>query len=230
MTASVLIAYLHPGHVSTSFHTSLMSMCMSTPGIAGTMALFTGAGDLVSNRNAATARFLAETDCTHLLFVDTDMGFPADALSRLLAVDLPVVGALAFSAKADAPDGMGGYRVTVEPTLFRAGRDEQGQVGFTRRTDYVPGSVTRVGATGAAFLLIARGVLERVGPDPWTPIRNMGEDLSFCARVLGEDIPIHVHTGVKTSHHKQLWISEEDHGLRHPGRDQDVPEHQDHRS
>lgn len=227
MTESTLIAYLHPGTVSHSFHESLMSMCMSTRGIAGTMALFTGAGDLVSNRNAATARFLDETDYSHLLFVDTDMGFPADALSRLLAVNQPIVGALTFSAKANAPDGLGGFRIEIEPVMFRAGQNEAGEWGFIRRPDYAPDTVTRVGATGAAFLLLERDALKALGPDPWTPVRGMGEDLSLCARALDADIPIFVHTGVKTSHHKQIWVSEADHAVRHSGRDQDVPGHRE---
>jgi hypothetical protein len=37
-----------------------------------------------------------------------------------------------------------------------------------------------------------------------------GEDLSFCARLGACGIPVHVDTGVTTSHLKQLWVSEAD--------------------
>lgn len=221
VTGQTLIAYLHPGHVSHSFHESLLSMVMSTPGIAGSMALSTSAGDLVVNRNAATSRFLDDTDCEHLLWIDTDMGFRPDALSRLRDLDMPVAGALAFSVKAVSADGYGGQRVKVEPTIFMPGVTEGGDLAFQRWPAYKPDTVVRVGATGAAFLLIRRDVLEKVragyGDEWWSPLRGMSEDLSFCARLGELDIPVHVHTGVGTSHHKQIWVSEADYVVRDPG-------------
>jgi hypothetical protein len=41
-------------------------------------------------------------------------------------------------------------------------------------------------------------------------VKMMGEDLSFCMRAGSLGIPVHVHTGVKTTHLKQLWLSEAD--------------------
>ena len=49
----------------------------------------------------------------------------------------------------------------------------------------------------------------------------LGEDLSFCARARMVGIPIHVHTGVKTTHRKPHWIGEDDY--EHPGR-QEAPD------
>jgi hypothetical protein len=221
VTGGTLIAYLHPGHVSHSFHESITSLILSTPGVSGTMSMFTAAGDLVANRNAGTARFLDETDCESLLWIDSDMGFRPDALTRLRDLDVPVAGALAFSATAVAPDGYGGQRIQVQPTIFMPGLDLAGRLAFQRWDRYDSDTVVEVGATGAAFLLIRRDVLERVragyGDEWWTPLRGMSEDLSFCARLGELDIPIVVHTGVGTSHHKQVWISEGDHVVRDPG-------------
>jgi hypothetical protein len=62
--------------------------------------------------------------------------------------------------------------------------------------------------------LIHRSVFEKLGPNPYEPLRNpttgelIGEDLSFCARAAQLDIPIHVHTGVPTSHLKPVWMGE----------------------
>jgi hypothetical protein len=36
------------------------------------------------------------------------------------------------------------------------------------------------------------------------------EDLSFCMRAGALDIPVHVHTGVQASHHKPIWLAEDD--------------------
>jgi hypothetical protein len=77
----------------------------------------------------------------------------------------------------------------------------------------------RCHATGGAFVLIHRSVFEtlagRLGPTwfdrvPGADGNMMGEDLSFFAKVATEDIPVHVHTGVKTSHLKHIWLSEVD--------------------
>jgi hypothetical protein len=38
----------------------------------------------------------------------------------------------------------------------------------------------------------------------------ISEDLSFCVRANALSIPIHVHTGIPTTHAKRLWLSEED--------------------
>jgi hypothetical protein len=38
----------------------------------------------------------------------------------------------------------------------------------------------------------------------------LSEDLSLCLRAGALDIPVHVHTGVKTTHQKTLWLAEDD--------------------
>ena len=38
----------------------------------------------------------------------------------------------------------------------------------------------------------------------------MSEDLSFCLRAGALGIPVHVHTGVKVTHLKPVWLSEDD--------------------
>ena len=91
---------------------------------------------------------------------------------------------------------------------------DTGESGFAARFDYEPDTVVRCSGTGSACILIHRSVLERLGPNPYEPLRNpstgelIGEDLSFCARASQADIPIHVHTGVPTSHLKPVWMGE----------------------
>jgi hypothetical protein len=38
----------------------------------------------------------------------------------------------------------------------------------------------------------------------------LGEDISFCIRAGAAGFPIHVDTGVRTTHHKHLWLGEGD--------------------
>jgi hypothetical protein len=70
-------------------------------------------------------------------------------------------------------------------------------------------------------------VFERIeaeyGPSWYSPVQSsvdrswLSEDLSFCMRCAALDIPIHVHTGVKTSHLKHIWLDE-----RHADRTADL--------
>jgi GT2 family glycosyltransferase len=84
----------------------------------------------------------------------------------------------------------------------------------------------QVAGTGAACLLIHRTVLEKIGEKGpcWfdnMPAKDrktwMGEDFSFCRRVREAGFPVHVYTGARTSHHKDVWFTEDDYNdLRRP--------------
>ena len=78
------------------------------------------------------------------------------------------------------------------------------------------GEVIRVDGAGAGMMLIAprrprAGASEKDGV--WferTRLAGgplMSEDLSFCCRLAALDVPVHVHTGVRGSHHKGCWVS-----------------------
>jgi hypothetical protein len=114
---------------------------------------------------------------------------------------------------------MGGWKCLATPTVFDW-THYQDQQGFAVRWDYPANTVTRVHGTGSACVLIHRSVFEATGdkfgpvwynraPNPSTG-QLISEDLSFCIRVNALEIPIHVHTGVRTTHQKTIWLSEED--------------------
>jgi hypothetical protein len=226
----VQVAYLHSSRVSHSWHVSMMGMLMhdliSQQRIVGTNGPImknSNSGALVQDRNWCAAQFLDNTPHEWLLFVDTDMGFANDALDQLLAVadpvDRPVVGALCFVLEDVAVDGMGGRRTRPSPTLYQLAKKPDGEVVMVTRKHYQPNTVTPVAGTGAAFLLIHRSVLEKLRAewgDRWfDEIRTerderVGEDLAFCGRLGAAGIPIHVHTGVRTTHHKDIWVGVED--------------------
>jgi hypothetical protein len=198
-----------------------------------------GPNSLVEGRNMAVAHFLDKTDADWLFFVDTDMGFEPNALESLWfaasAEDRPVVGGLCFAMKHMGPDGRGGQRVLPVPTLFMFARNPKQGVGFANRFIYPPETLVQVAGTGAAFLLIHRSVLlgmrvleqdrcKAFGlpmeqADTWFDFVQYGdgaqvsEDLSFCWRVNRLGIPIFVHTGIKVTHHKELWLSEDDYHM-----------------
>jgi hypothetical protein len=181
--------------------------------VAGTMGV-------AAARNQNAASFLA-TDAEWLFMIDSDMGFAADTVDRLVASavahNVGVLGGLAFSQSRDADVAPGDFyaqRFRIQPTIYSYARVEStGEVGFRPVTKYRRNAYQAVAATGAACLLIHRDVLAEVGPEPFMPItdpvgggngtpRTFSEDLSFCIRVQGAGLEIGVDTSIKTTHYK----------------------------
>ncbi len=115
-------------------------------------------------------------------------------------------------------------RFGIIPTLYNW-REEPDEAGFQPIADYPRDALARVGATGAAFILIHRSALAKIRKrdgDAWfDPIkhptagkhgkpRGFSEDLSFCIRLAAADVPLHVDTSVKSVHHKGGVFLDED--------------------
>lgn len=227
----VLVAYPHPATgIQHSFSVSLMSLVnfdaahhQRVFGAAGPLQMRCGTGGLVDARNKMVAYFLDQVDDEWLWMVDTDMGFAADTVDRLVEaadpVDRPVVGALCFALKMGDPDGYGGYVTSPFPTIYGWGQTADGTNGFRVADEYPRNAVVQVAGTGAACLLIHRVAAEKLRAeygDTWfDPVRYengkfVSEDLSFCYRLGAQSVPIYVHTGVKTTHAKTVWVGESD--------------------
>jgi hypothetical protein len=188
-------------------------------------------GNLSEDRSRAVADFLKEDRAEWLLWVDTDMGFEPDAVDRLVAsadpVERPVMGGLTFAQREDEGDGVGGFRPVAWPVLMDW-TVVDGRGGFSVRWDYPRNTVTQCHGIGSAFVLIHRSVFERVQAkyaaatknpewaDWYRRIANpttgelVGEDLSFCMRLMSAEIPVHVNTSVQTTHFKPIWLQEQD--------------------
>lgn len=181
-----------------------------------------GTGGIVAGRNRVAADFLDNTDGEWLWTVDTDMGFASTTVDDLVkAADkyrAPVVGALAFKLTRKRNRGdFYAERFGIQPTLYEfLELDDVGEVGFRPIEPYPRDRLVRCAGTGAACLLTHRRALEKLRSqygDVWfDPIthptgdrgkpRTFSEDLSFCVRLQACDIPVHVHTGIKTCHEK----------------------------
>jgi hypothetical protein len=228
--AAITVAYVHSNDVAYSWHHSMIEMVgydMANHGRiirGGYIAMRCGAAGLVEARNNTVSEFLAEKDADWLLWLDTDMGFPGDLAERLLEAadpaERPIVGALCFSQRESEPDGMGGWRCRAAPTIFDWAKLESGAEGFLIRWKYAPNTLVRCNGTGSAAVLVHRSVFSKVaakfGPSWYRMAPNpstgqlIGEDLSFCLRAAAVGIPVHVHTGIPTTHMKRLWLAEPD--------------------
>jgi hypothetical protein len=113
-------------------------------------------------RNRLVADFL-ESDCTHLLFIDSDITFDPDALLQMMAANLSVVGGVypkkqirwqaAFS-HVKASNGTGTPETTAESALSYVVNSLPNRRGKMVR------DCLEVAYVGTGFLLIQRRVIE----------------------------------------------------------------------
>lgn len=210
----VVLAYIHPGETSAYFTQSLTNLLMYDQAtdrrIVGLLNEWSSA-NVSSSRNSLTRQFLDDRDAEWLLWIDADMAFEHDSLARLIASadpqERPIVGGLCF--------GMSMGRLF--PTIYQFVRTEDGSVTTVRVSDYPDDELVPCAATGAAFLLIHRGVLTAMrdrgfnAAFPWFQETELGgqpagEDLTFCIRAGVLGYTIHVDTGVKVGHHKSTLL------------------------
>lgn len=214
---TVVIAYVHPGMVSAYFAKSLMLTLlldrMREQRIVNVLDDWSSA-NISTSRNELTRQFLDDTKADWLMWIDSDMAWQPDAIEQLLAVtdpsERPIVGGLAFGALNDQ----------LFPTIYHLAPLAEGGFSTVRVYDYPRDALVRCDATGAAFLLIHRGALERIRDHefddtyPWfAESRNagqpVGEDITFCLRARQLGIPVHVNAAVKVGHHKSTLLTEE---------------------
>jgi hypothetical protein len=232
---AVTLAYVCHNSVGYAWHHSIVELLGWDLGnygrihAGGYAAVRYGTDGLIEARNRAVEDFLADDLADWLLWVDTDMGFAPDTADRLMAVahptERPIVGGLCFVQREVAPDGIGGRQTEATPTVYDWLRVGEKQ-GFAVRWDYQRDALVRCSGTGSACVLVHRGVFqrmfERYGRSWYDRSFNpsmqqmTSEDLSFCMRAVALGIPVHVHTGIKTSHQKTVWLSEREYDQQRP--------------
>lgn len=224
----VCIAYLHGTEVSHSWHVSytetvLYDMRPNGPWYlrGGWLAQFGSEAGFDDARNKVAKEFLDNRDAEWLWWVDSDMGWQPDALEKLMAVadpiERPIVGGLCFGNRPAGDDRCNGNVFRLFPTIY-ALDERDDAAGFSPIMEYPPNELIQCGGTGSAFVLIHRSVFEKIrdkfGDFWYTRIKHpkndipFGEDLSFCLRATVCDVPIHVHTGIRTNHLKFHYLSE----------------------
>lgn len=212
---TVVIAYIHPGQTSTYFTKGLLLLCMyhQMPGKARILNVLDewSSANVSTSRNSLTTQFLDNTDAEWMLWIDADMAFDHNALELLLEsahpTERPIVGGLCF--------GMSAGRLF--PTIYQWVRTEDEKLTTYRVSDYPDNTVVQCAATGAAFVLIHRTVLEKIRAREFNAAfpffqeteldgQPAGEDLTFCIRAGILGIPVHVDTSVKIGHHKSIVL------------------------
>lgn len=225
--SKVVLANINPGTVASTYEDSVQDTLLydrgrrivTDDGRPARIKSLAGSGRLHQARNQVCAAFLdGHPQADLLMLIDSDMGWDPPAVEFLAetmdTTGVPILGGLCFGSRGV---GIGPQRSVEQdwfPTLYSW--NTVGEGAYDTRYTYPPDSLVEVGATGAAFLMVRRSVLEairRAEGDHWFSLievdgREFGEDLSFCLRARRNGFPVHVHTGVKTSHMKEVWITE----------------------
>jgi hypothetical protein len=136
-------------------------------------------------------QWMFEEDADALLMIDDDHVFAPDLLTRLLAHDVDIVGALCLQ-RAE-PYG---------PFCFTEEND--GILTPLNLHDYpTDAGLVEVAAVGTGAMLVKREVFEAVHDEweSWFTIEyDSGEDMLFCRRARSEGFKIHVDLSTPVGH------------------------------
>lgn len=172
---TVTVGFLHPGHWSACFANSLLDMMfydaannqnvVSNP--HGLASQECGAGNIHSGRNKIATDVIGG-NTEWLFMIDSDMGFAADTVDRLIEAadptERPIVGGLAFACKSDGAGDLFARRYRACPTVYQMYETDT-EVGFVPMFDYPRDQLVEVDGTGMACVLIHRSVLEKIYAD-----------------------------------------------------------------
>lgn len=140
-------------------------------------------GSLIYNARNDLARQAIETEADYVLWLDSDMVFPADTLTRLLKLKdrAGMVSGLYF--RRSQP-----FTPVVYETL-----ENTAEGPFFTEFKKIPDEIFECAGIGFGCVLMSAEVLFDVlakYPNPFEPMPGFGEDLTFCwrARELGHKI------------------------------------------
>lgn len=204
MSNTILIGLPTGGSLSWEFFKTFMGCVNLLPEEGHSVVEFTRWQNIVQARNMIVKKLL-EGNYSHLFFMDSDMNFPENSLSRLLNFNLDIVGGL--------------YCLKTPPfntTIFK-GNDvdlpkekgsylKNGKAWSTINPENGAG-VIEVSAIGTGCLLIKRKVFETLDypyfwyeQSPDGEEEMMTEDIVFCIKAKKAGFKIHCDTSIKCGH------------------------------
>lgn len=168
------------------------------------LRLWNSRGSLLPRQRTTLVKQALQMQATHVLFLDSDMMFPANTLSLLLSRGKSVIAAncavkqipsqSTARLKSDKPNG----------TPLLTGNDSVG--------------IERVWRVGTGIMLVETRVFSEI-PEPWFPFgwneetqEYVGEDWEFCRKLEEAEIPIYIdHSLSKSVGHIGDFVYEHQH-------------------
>lgn len=207
MRRKILIAVPTLGTIHVLLHEFLMNVTGDADTEVVTWCVFPAHIPHSSARNFISHKFLTETDCTHVLMLDSDVVPPPHVLSM---------------AQHDKPITFGLYQIfnghDIVPLAAVQGYDDAGAKTHPKPIK-LSGSqeqLEQVDFVGGGCLMIRRDVLERFRDekilpfmfrhDPVTGDMAMGEDYDFCEKARDLGFTIHIDRNVVCDHHKSVSL------------------------
>lgn len=193
----VYIGIPNYGKVDVGFMESLIALILSVrPQDNIGLVMRTCSGSRITSNRNRLVKDAQLNNATHILFIDSDMMFPADALSRLMSHDKDIVGATA--CKRGDEDGA--------PIGTAAELNEGAASGESHRS--VSGGLHEMVVLGSCFKLIKMSVFDKVGLPAYYEPPNpdiedaYGEDVTFChlAREKGFKIWMDFDLSIQMGH------------------------------
>lgn len=191
---SVLIGIPSNGDWKADFGMSLAGLVAysATPlhdgGRIEQLRLWNAKGSILPRGRTTLVKQALEMDASHILFLDSDMVFPAQTLHRLIRAGKAVIG-------CNCPTKM----LPSSPTARMKGATLAGDPLFSCPDDV---DIKRVWRVGTGVMLIQTRVFRTI-PQPWFPIEWVeelqdyrGEDWAFCEKLDEAGIPIYVDMGL----------------------------------
>ena len=199
-------------HVATGFAYDLARLFGYTavayiPKLISHLHIFTAPGTLIAPQRHELVLRAFEYDCTHILWLDSDMRFPKDTLVRLLQHGKPVVGANYCSCRMPPRPVALSYIAPAGCRDFTNLYTEPDSTGLVTAQ-----------ALGAGVLLTDINVFHLIEM-PWWTIEwcdvdkgYQGEDIHFCKQVRKNGMEVLVDQDLsKEIGHVGTWTWEHGH-------------------
>lgn len=146
-------------------------------------------------------------ECKYILFLDSDMTFPPDTLTRLVAD--------AEEGHAALVSGLTFTRVfPIKPTILKHLDYKDATIHEAKPyTDYPKDRLFEIWGAGMAVCLVDVDAITRVAArykcSPFAPLPGMSEDYSLCWRLREMGLYMYCDSRVKTGHVGTLVFDEE---------------------
>ena len=201
------VGFPHTERCGMNWALSCMRLATHEPRIGMWYPRFGEFGNVAKCRNAIVEVFL-ESEYEYLFWIDTDVGFEADALSRLHAHGKDIICGIYWATQEVTPDDNFGFQIHPAPCVYLSSKDK----GVVPAYDLAEvGGLREVDAMGGGFCLIHRKVYEKIG-SAWYDLlplpdgRYLAEDLSFCKRARDWGFKLWCDADLKTNHLKAAWL------------------------
>ena len=157
-------------------------------------------GSLVYDSRNELLRMAKEADADRILFVDSDMQFEPDLLTRLgedIDNGCEIVAPLCFKRKPP-------FTPVIYSQMYL--KEEDGKKIPTAQIihDYPPADLFPVEAVGFGCVLMTMDAVKKVtdkfGQWPFMPAAGFGEDMSFCMRAREAGVQIWCDSRVRVGH------------------------------